>query len=152
MFSPAYMKDQAIFRRIMLRFQRTKQRLLRTQNLNRTRGGLRQAQQAARMRDEPRAHELAHQGSQVRRDGVHPVPEVLVQLRPVLGDGDYLVAELVDVIDVGVSDFRAHADLGGDFEGGFKLFGKDVGKGGGGGVGAEAYIAQVSVVFRDASI
>lgn len=83
------------------------------------------------MSDQPCTNKLANQRCQVRRDSCHPVFEVFVELLSVFGDGDDLVAELVDVIDVGVSDLCTHTDLGGGFEGGFEFFGEDIGEGGG---------------------
>lgn len=95
------MVDKSILRRIMLRLQSPEKRLLSSQNLHRTSRVLRQVQQATRMADQPRSDELSDQSSQVGRDGDHAIPEVLRQLGAVGGDGDDLVAEGVDMGDVG---------------------------------------------------
>ena len=92
----------------MLGLQRPEKRLLRTKNLDRTRRVLGQTQQTAGMADQSRSDELTDEGGKVGCDGGHAVFEVLCELRAVLGYRDDLVAELVDVGDVGVGDFGSH--------------------------------------------
>lgn len=60
------------------------------------------------MANQPRTNQLTHQRSQIRRNGIHAIAEVLGELGAVFGDGYDLVAEDVDVRNVGVGDFGAH--------------------------------------------
>jgi hypothetical protein len=122
----------------MLRLQRPKQCLLRAENLHRRRRVLGQVHQAPRVADEPRAHEFAHQRRQVRRDRLHARAQVFGELRAVLGNGNDLVAQRVDVLHVGVADFGAHRELGRGLDGGFEVFGEDEVERRVAGVGAEA--------------
>lgn len=132
------MVDEAVLRRVVLRFERTEQGLLRTEDLHGARGVLREVEQAARVTDEPRADELADERGQVRRDRVHAVAQVLRELRAVRGDRDDLVAERVYVHDVGVGDFGAHGDLGCGLQGRLEVFGEDSGEVGCGSVCPES--------------
>jgi hypothetical protein len=137
-----YVVDETVLGSIVLRFQRPEQRLLRTEELDRARRVLGQVEQASGVRNEPRSDELSDEGGKIGGDGGHSVSEILVELGTVLGDGDDLVTEGVDVGHVGVGDFGSHGELGGSLEGGFEVFGKNVLERGGGGVGSEAYIVE----------
>ncbi len=130
--------DEPILGRVVLGLERPKQRLFRTENLDRARGLLGEVHEASRVRDQSRADELADKRSEVGRDRSHAVAEVLGELGAVLGDADHLVAQRVDVLDVGVGDFGAHRELGGSLEGRFEVLGEDEREVGRRGVGAEA--------------
>jgi len=67
----------------------------------------------ARVRDEPRAHDLADERGQVGRDRVHLVQQVCVQLQAVLGERDDAPRERLDVDHVDRADVLAHGRLGG---------------------------------------
>lgn len=95
------MVDQPIFRRIMLRLERPEQRFLRSQDLYRTSRMLGKIDQAPRMTYQPRSHQVTHQCREIRSDGIHSISEVFGELGSVGGDEDDLIAERVDVRDVG---------------------------------------------------
>lgn len=71
------MVDKPILWSIMLRLQCPEQRLLRSENLHGGSWVLGQVHQASCMTDKPRPDELADHRSQIRRDGLHSIPEVL---------------------------------------------------------------------------
>ena len=119
---------QTVFWCIVLRLQCPEQRLFGTQNLHRTRGVLGQAEQTARVTDQPGTDEVSDQGGQIWRDCGHSISKVLGKLRTVGGDGDDLITEGVDVVDIGVGYLGTHRYFGSGFDGGFKLFGKNCGK------------------------
>ena len=130
---------QTVFWCIVLSLQSPKQRLLGTQNLHGTRGVFCQTEQTAGVTDEPGTDEVSDQGGQIWRDRSHSIPKVLGELRSVSGNGDDLVAEGVDVIDIRVGYFRTHGYLCGGFDCGFEVFREDRGKVGRGSVGSEAH-------------
>jgi len=76
----AHMIYQTIFRRIMLRFESAEKRLFCTQDLDGTCRVLGQAEQTTCMADQPCAHELSNECSQIRRDGVHAIAQIFSQL------------------------------------------------------------------------
>jgi hypothetical protein len=133
------MENQAVLGRVMLRFEGTEERLLGTEDLDSRRGLLGEGDEGTSVGDEAGADEFTNKSGEVRRDGSHTVAEVLVELGTVLGDGDDLVGEEVDVVQVGVGDFGTHRDGGGGLEGLLKLLGEDVGEVGGVVVGAETW-------------
>mmetsp|Transcript_56389 Transcript_56389/g.114897 ORF Transcript_56389/g.114897 Transcript_56389/m.114897 type:complete len:517 (+) Transcript_56389:1025-2575(+) len=118
--------QQAVLGRLVLGFEGTEQRLLGAEDLDGASGLLRKVEQAAGVRDETGANELAHHHGQVRRDGVHAVLEVLEQLGAVLGQVDHLVGQLVDVQQVHLADVRAHGDDCSLLEAGFDLLRQNV--------------------------
>mmetsp|Transcript_36353 Transcript_36353/g.116755 ORF Transcript_36353/g.116755 Transcript_36353/m.116755 type:complete len:250 (-) Transcript_36353:852-1601(-) len=69
--------DEPVLWRVVLGLERAEERLLGAEDLHRRGGLLGQVHQRARMRDEPRAHQLAHHHRQVGRDGLHPVLQVI---------------------------------------------------------------------------
>ena len=71
------MVNEAVFGRVVLGLESTKQRFLRPENLNSAGGVLGEVQQAAGMSDESCAHQLAHHDGEVGRDGCHAVLEVV---------------------------------------------------------------------------
>jgi hypothetical protein len=122
----------------MLRLQRPEQRLLRAENLDRTRGVLRETQKTTGMGDQPRADEFADERGEVGCNRGHAVSEVVVELGAVLRDGDDLVGEEENVGEVGVGDFGSHRNGGRGFEGFFELFREEGREVGSRVVGAEA--------------
>lgn len=132
------MVDETVFWRIMLCLQSPEERLLSSQNLNGTCWVLGQTQQTAGMADQPRSDELSDQGRQIWRDSNHTIPKVLGELSTIVRDVDYLVAEGVNVCNIGIRDFGTHRNFGGGFENGFDVFGEDGGKVGAARVGSEA--------------
>lgn len=141
------MVDETVLGGIVLGLERTEEGLLRAEDLNSRSRVLGQVHQATSMGDESGTDQLADQSGEVGGDGLHPTPEVLGQLGAVLGDGDDLVAERVDVSHVGVGDLGTHGQLGGGLDGGFELLGEDQLERGGSGVGSEAWI-RVSTVSK----
>ena len=70
--------------------------LLGAEDLHGRRRLLRQIDERPRVRDEPRPHQLTHHDGQVRRDGLHPVAEVVGQLQPVFGKRHHLARPWVN--------------------------------------------------------
>jgi hypothetical protein len=130
--------DETVLRRVVLRLQRPEESLLRSENLHRRGRVLGKVHQATSVADESRTDQLADQRRQVGSNGLHSVPQVVGQLRSVLGDGDDLVAERVDVAHVGIGDFGTHRQLGGSLDGCLEVFGEDELERGGRGVSSEA--------------
>jgi len=120
-----YVVDQTVLGRVVLGLERPEQRLLRSEDLHRRGRVLGEVHQATGVADESRTDELADQRRQVGRDGLHSVAQVVGQLRSVLGDGNNLVAERVDVAHVGVGDLGTHRQLGGGLDGRLEVFGED---------------------------
>ena len=77
------------------------------------------------MTDQSGANEISNQGGQIRRNRRHSISKILGELCTVSGDGDDLVAESMNVVDVGVGDFGAHGYFGSSFEGSFEVFRED---------------------------
>lgn len=132
------MVDETVLRCVVLRLQRTEQRLLGTKNLDSTCWVLRQAEQAAGVADEPRADEVTDERGQVGRDRVHAVAQVLRKLGAVGGDGDDLVAQGKDVRHVGFGNVGTHRDDGGRLQGRLQVLGEDGGEVAGGSICPEA--------------
>ena len=109
----------------MLGLQSPKQRLLRTQDLHSRRRVLGEVHQRPRVANQPRTDQLAHQSSQIRRNGLHTRPKVFRELGTVLRNRDDLVTERVNVRHVGVGDFGTHGQLGSCLQGSFEVFGED---------------------------
>jgi len=109
---------QAVLRRVVLRLERAEERLLGAEDLYRRRRLLRQVHERPRVRDETRADELAEEDGQVRRYRAHAVLQVVEELDAVLGHGQYLLGEALDVDDVEVGHLGAHGDLCGLLDGG----------------------------------
>ena len=112
----------------MLRLQGTEKGLLRTKNLNSTGRMFRQVEQATSMSDQPCANKFSNEGRQIRCNGVHSISEIFSELCSVRRYRDDLVAEGVDMGNVRIRNFCPHGDLGGGFEDGLQIFGKDGGE------------------------
>ncbi|KAI3492779.1 hypothetical protein L1887_42576 [Cichorium endivia] len=109
--------DEAVLGRVVLGLERAEERLFGAEDLHGRGRVLGEVHERAGVADEACADEVADEGGEVGRDGGHAVLEVLVELGAVLGDGDDLVAQAPDVLEVGVGDLGAHGDLGGGLEG-----------------------------------
>ena len=83
--------DETVLGRVVLGLQSTEERLLGTEDLDGTCWVFREREQAACVADEPCADEVANESSEVRRNRVHAIPEVLRKLCAIGGNGDDLV-------------------------------------------------------------
>lgn len=117
------MVDQTILGRIVLSFQSTEESLLGTQNLHSAGGVFSKVGEGACMTDQPCTNQFTNESSEIGGNGVHSVTEIFRELCAIFGDGDDLIAEVVDVIYVLVRNFATHADLGGNFKCSFEIFG-----------------------------
>ena len=91
------------------------------------------------MTDQSSADEVSDQGGQIRRDRGHSISKILGELCSVSGDGDDLVTEGVDVVDIGVRYFSTHGYLCGGFDGGFEIFRENRGEVGRSSVGPKTH-------------
>lgn len=96
------MVDKTIFRCIVLGFKGTEQSFLSTENLYCTSWMFCEAQQTASVADQPCSNKFPHESSEVGSNRIHAVSEVFSELSAVGGDGDNLVAEGIDVGNIGV--------------------------------------------------
>ena len=85
----------------MLGLESSEQSLLSTQYLHGAGWMFGEIDKTASVANQPRTDQIAHQSSEIGGDGVHTVPQVLCELRTVFGDGNDLVAEGVNVVNVG---------------------------------------------------
>lgn len=86
------MVNKSILRCIVLRLERTEQRLFGTENLHGARRVFCKTEQTTRMADKSCANELTDQRSQIGRNRVHTIPQVFCELCAVGGDSDDLLA------------------------------------------------------------
>jgi hypothetical protein len=123
-----YVVYKTILGRIMLRLQRTEERLLSPENLHRACRMLGKTEQATSVTDQPGTDKLANESGEVGGNGVHTVTKIFSQLRTICGNGDNLIAEGVNVVYVGIGDFGTHGNLGRSLHGGFKILGENSGE------------------------
>lgn len=74
------------------------------------------------MTDQTGADQFSNQRSKVGSNGIHSIAQILRELDAVCRDGNDLVTECVNMIYVGVGNFRAHGDFGGNFDRSFQIF------------------------------
>ena len=74
-----------------------------------------QAEQTPCMADQPCADKFAHKSGQIGGNGIHAITQILRQLRTIRCNGDHLVAERMDVCNIGIRYLGAHADFRSDF-------------------------------------
>lgn len=130
-------EDETVLGGVVLGLEGAEEGLLRTEDLDGGGRALGQVHEGTGVGDEPGADELADHGREVGGDGEHAVLEVFVELSAVLADGDDLLSEGIDVIEVVLGDLSAHGDLGGSLDLGTEFLGEDDGKVAGGSGGAE---------------
>ena len=99
---------QTIFRSVVFRLQSSEESLLGAEDLDSRSRMFRQIHQTSSMTDESCTDELSDQRCEIWSDRLHPVSEIFGKLSSVFGNGDDLVAERVDVGDIGVGDFGSH--------------------------------------------
>lgn len=105
--------DETIFGRVFLSLQCAEESLLGTENLN---GGgwlLSKVDQAAGVRDQLGTDELTNELGEVGSDGGHTVLEVLGKVSTVVGDGNDLTGESLEMAFIISSDLSTHGDFGG---------------------------------------
>lgn len=132
--------DESVLGRVVLGLECSEKGLLSSEDLDGGSGVLGEVEERSSVRDESGSNKLSNEGREVGRNGGHSVSEILEQLDSVLGDGDDLVAQGVDVVDVGVGDLGTHRELSSLLEGSLEVLGKDVLERGGRAVGSEAWI------------
>ena len=66
------MVNETVFRRLVLGLERSEESLFRAENLHGARRVLCERHEAARVRDEPCADELAHEDGEIGGDRLHP--------------------------------------------------------------------------------
>lgn len=133
------MVDETVLGGVVLGLERAEEGLLGTKDLDGTGGVLGKVHQTTGVTNQSGTDKLTDKGGKVGSDGLHAVAEVFGELGAVLGDGDDLVTERVDVGHVRIRDFGTHRKLGGGFEGSLEVFGKEEREVGGNGVGSETY-------------
>jgi len=130
--------DETVLGGIVLGLEGSEESLLSSEDLDGGSGVFGEVEEGSSVGDESSSDELSNEGGEVGSDGGHSVSEVLVELSSVLGDGDDLVAEGVDVRHIGIGDLGSHRELGGGLEGSLEILGEDGLEGGGGAVGSES--------------
>mmetsp|Transcript_60769 Transcript_60769/g.185572 ORF Transcript_60769/g.185572 Transcript_60769/m.185572 type:complete len:376 (+) Transcript_60769:298-1425(+) len=106
-------ENEAVLRSIPFGLQRPEERLFSAKDLHRGSWVLRQVGQAAGVRDEAGADDLADQRAKVRRNEVHLRLQIFVQTLAHSCQFDNFVREVVDVLHVHVNDVLAHRHLHG---------------------------------------
>jgi hypothetical protein len=117
------MVDETVFGSIVLGLKSPEESFLGTKNLYSGSGVLGEVHQTSGVTDESCSDQLANEGSEIGCDGLHPISQVLGELSSVLGDGDDLVTERVDVGHVGVGNLGTHGQLGGGLESSLEVLG-----------------------------
>mmetsp|Transcript_10245 Transcript_10245/g.25742 ORF Transcript_10245/g.25742 Transcript_10245/m.25742 type:complete len:235 (+) Transcript_10245:636-1340(+) len=119
------MVDETVLGSGVLGLKRTEQSLLRTENLDSGCRVLCKVHQAPCVGDQAGPNKLADQDSQVGRNGLHPVLQVLIQLRAVLANGQDLVAQGLDVFKILAADLGTHGHGSTLLELGLQLLGQE---------------------------
>lgn len=113
----------------MLGFQGAEKCFLGTKDLYGAGWMLGEIVEATSMADQPCTDQFTDESSQIGCNGIHTIAEILRQLCPVFGDGNHLITEVVDVVDILLGNFTAHRNLSSDLDSRFKIFWEDGGEG-----------------------
>jgi len=92
----------------VLGFESAEKGLLGAQDLHCRCRVLRQVEQRASVRDQPRSNKLTHQDGEVGRNCGHAILQVIEELYPVFGQRYHLLGQLADVVNIFLANFGSH--------------------------------------------
>ncbi|GJC83751.1 hypothetical protein ColLi_06589 [Colletotrichum liriopes] len=120
--------DDTVLGCVVLGLESTEKGLLGTENLDGRRGSLGQADQRTSMGDEAGTDEVTNEGGQVGGKSAHASLQVVGKRGTVLGVGDDLLSQQLNVLQIFRGDLSSHGNLCSGLNGGLKLLGEDVGE------------------------